>query len=54
MGALLVLRIGHVELGLRGKETLGMGRPVGLFGTQGVLAGLAAWTAYLVKGYWGF
>ena len=43
-----------MEFGLRGKGTLGVGRPISLVGTQGVLAGLAAWSTYLVKGYWGF
>lgn len=34
MAGLLVLRIGHVELGLKGKGTLGLGRPIGYYGTQ--------------------
>ena len=54
MAVLLVLRILHVELGLKGKGTMGLGRPVGFFGTQGFLAGMAAYGAYLIKGYWGF
>ncbi|KAL8863684.1 MAG: hypothetical protein Q9178_000367 [Gyalolechia marmorata] len=54
MAALFALRVGHVEAGLRGKDTLASGRIVGLFGTQGFLAGMAAYTAYLVKGYWGY
>lgn len=54
LSALLVLRIAHVELGMRGKDYLGPGRITGFFGTQGVLAGLAAYSAYLVKGYWGY
>lgn len=55
LGTLLVLRVLHAELGLRGKEdSVGIGRPIGHFGTQGVIAALAGYSAYLVKGYWGF
>ncbi|KAI4099601.1 MAG: hypothetical protein LQ339_005899 [Xanthoria mediterranea] len=54
MAALFALRVGHVEIGLRGKGTMANGRPIGMFGTQGFLAGMAAYTAYLVKGYWGY
>ncbi|KAL8852097.1 MAG: hypothetical protein Q9221_003027 [Calogaya cf. arnoldii] len=54
MAAFFAMRVGHVELGMRGKDTLGAGRPIGLFGSQGFLAGMAAYTAYLVKGYWGY
>ncbi|KAL8785107.1 MAG: hypothetical protein Q9195_008779 [Heterodermia aff. obscurata] len=54
LGSLLLFRIGHVELGLRGSKTLGAGRPVGYYGTQAIMAGLVGWTGWLVKGYWGF
>ncbi|KAL8995936.1 MAG: hypothetical protein Q9169_004437 [Polycauliona sp. 2 TL-2023] len=54
MAALFALRVGHVEIGLRGKGTMASGRPLGLFGTQGFMAGMAVYTAYLVKGYWGY
>lgn len=54
MGILLAIRIGHVELGMRSKDTLGPGRPLGQFGTQALLAGLAAYGSYLIKGYWGY
>ncbi|KAL9124846.1 MAG: hypothetical protein Q9217_005869 [Psora testacea] len=54
MAGLFVLRILHVELGLKGKGANGIGRPVGYFGTQGFLAGMAAYGTYLVKGYWGY
>lgn len=53
MGVFLALRVAHVEVGLKGKDTLGPGRPLGYFGTQAFLGGLAAYGAYLVKGYWG-
>ncbi|KAL8705611.1 MAG: hypothetical protein Q9201_001298 [Fulgogasparrea decipioides] len=54
MAALFALRIGQVELGLRGKDTLAPGRIIGLLGTQGFLGGMAAYGTYLVKGYWGY
>ena len=54
LAALLLFRIGHVELGLKGPKTLGAGRPIGYWGTQAVIAGLAGWGGWLVKGYWGF
>lgn len=53
MGVLLALRVAHVELGIKGKDTVGVGRPLGYFGTQAFIGGLAAYGAYLVKGYWG-
>ena len=54
LGALLLLRILHVEFGLLGPKNVAFGRPVGYFGTQGYIAGMAGYAAYLVKGYWGF
>ena len=54
LGALLLLRILHVELGLLGPKTNAFGRPVAYLGTQGYLAGMAGYAAYLIKGYWGF
>ena len=54
LATLFALRIIHVELGMKGKNTLGPGRPIGFWGTQGFLAGMAAYSTYLVKGYWGY
>lgn len=54
LGTLLLLRIIHVEFGLLSPKNLGFGRPIGYFGTQGYMASMAAYAAYLVKGYWGF
>ena len=54
LGALLALRVAHVEIGMFGKNTVGPGRPVGYYGTQAWLLGVAAYSTYLVKGYWGF
>lgn len=54
MAILFALRVGHIEMGLRSKDTFGAGRPLGVFGTQGLMAGLAAYGAYLSKGYWGY
>ncbi|KAL8825220.1 MAG: hypothetical protein Q9170_007880 [Blastenia crenularia] len=54
MAALFAMRVAHVELGLRAKDTLGPGRAPGILGTQGFLTGMAAYGTYLVKGYWGY
>lgn len=54
LGTLLLLRIAHVELGLKGENANGIGRGIGFFGTQGFIAGIAGYGAYLVKGYWGY
>ncbi|KAK4179133.1 MAPEG family-domain-containing protein [Triangularia setosa] len=54
LGALLVARVMHVEMGLRRPESTGMGRPVGYFGTLGVMGFLAGYAGFLVKDYWGF
>jgi hypothetical protein len=34
------------------QDSKGAGRIVGYYGTQAVLASLAGYTAYLIKGYW--
>lgn len=54
LAALLVFRVGHVEVGLRGRGALGWGRPVGYYGSQAVVLGLGGWAGGLVRGYWGF
>lgn len=54
LAALLALRIGHSELGLRGKGSIAWGRPIGWAGTNASILGLAGYAAYLVKGYWGY
>lgn len=54
LGALLFVRILHVEFGLKVPGNNGFGRAVGFFGTQSYLAGMAGYATYLVKGYWGF
>ena len=54
MATLFVLRVLHAEVGIKGKGAMGWGRPIGYFGSQGFLAGMAAYGAYLVKGYWGY
>ncbi|OTB17861.1 hypothetical protein K445DRAFT_315599 [Daldinia sp. EC12] len=50
--ALLTFRILHVELGLI--NGLGLGRPIGYYGTMITTLWLSGYSAYLVKGYWGF
>ncbi|CAP66997.1 uncharacterized protein PODANS_4_5250 [Podospora anserina S mat+] len=54
LGALFVARVLHVEMGLRRPESTGVGRPVGYFGTLGVMGFLAGYAGFLVKDYWGF
>ncbi|KAK4691971.1 uncharacterized protein P7C71_g5146, partial [Lecanoromycetidae sp. Uapishka_2] len=54
MATLFVLRIIHVELGMKGKDTVAFGRPVGFYGTQAFFAGMASYGTWLVKGYWGY
>ena len=52
LATLFALRVAHVEFGLKGKNALSIGRPIGFFGTQGFLGAMAAYSAYLIKGYW--
>lgn len=54
LSALFVFRVLHAEFGIMARNYMGPGRPAGHFGTQGVIAGLAGYAAWLVKGYWGF
>ena len=54
MGVLLALRVMHVELGMKVRNTIGLGRPAGYYGTMAWLGWAAAYSTYLVKGYWGY
>jgi uncharacterized membrane protein YecN with MAPEG domain len=57
MATLLALRIAHADGGLRLQGKFGdngVGRPLGYFGSCGVLMGLSGYAAWLCKGYWGF
>lgn len=51
LGLLLAVRVAHVEIGMK---TGGMGRAIGFFGSQGVMAGFAGYIVVLLKDYWGF
>ncbi|KAI0386100.1 membrane-associated, eicosanoid/glutathione metabolism protein [Hypomontagnella monticulosa] len=51
LSALLTFRILHVELGLI--TGMGIGRPIGYYGSMGTIVSLGFYAAYLVKGYWG-
>ncbi|KAI1762501.1 membrane-associated, eicosanoid/glutathione metabolism protein [Hypoxylon sp. FL1150] len=51
LSALLAFRVLHVEAGLI--NGMGLGRPVGYWGTLATIASLGGYAAYLVKGYWG-
>ncbi|KAI0024760.1 MAPEG family-domain-containing protein [Xylariomycetidae sp. FL0641] len=52
MGLLFALRVFQAEFGLM--KGLGLGRPVGYWGTMATLSYLGGYAAYLVKGYWGY
>lgn len=54
LAALFAFRIMHVELGLKVEGAMGRGRALGFFGTQAFLTGIAGYSIWLVKGYWGF
>lgn len=60
LGALTVARVAHAEFGLmdfrkdeRGRRSVGIGRPVGFYGTVAVIAGMAGYGAWLGRGVWG-
>ncbi|KAI1808592.1 MAPEG family-domain-containing protein [Daldinia bambusicola] len=50
--ALLTFRVLHVELGL--VNGLGLGRPIGYWGSMATILWLGGYTTYLVKGFWGY
>ena len=54
MAALLVFRVAHVEFGLKRPKSLGIGRPIGYFGTSLWQVFMSMYCAYLVKGYYGY
>ena len=45
--ALLLFRMLHVELGLRGENAMGPGRSIGHMGTMSFTLGMAGYAAYL-------
>ncbi|KAH0607272.1 uncharacterized protein H6S33_003260 [Morchella sextelata] len=52
LGAYFMLKIAHIEFGLRSPGTMGVGRPIGYYGAQTWLACMAGYCAYLTKDYW--
>ncbi|KAK2033548.1 hypothetical protein LX32DRAFT_725119 [Colletotrichum zoysiae] len=52
LGGFLALRVLHAEVGIMRPGGMGRGRPVGYFGTIGVIGTLAGYAAYLAKQYW--
>ena len=54
LAGLFAVRILHVELGIKRPEAMGNGRPIGFWGSQAFIVGIAGYSAYLVKAYWGF
>lgn len=53
LSILFVLRVLHADFGLTGAGSMATGRPIGYFGTCGLMGALAGYSAWLVKGYWG-
>jgi len=54
MAAFMAFRVLHVELGVLMKNSMGVGRIIGYYGTQGFFAGMRVWGLSLVRGWWGF
>jgi uncharacterized membrane protein YecN with MAPEG domain len=54
LGALLVARILHAELGIRAEGAMGNGRPLGWVITIGTMSFLGGYAAWLSKGFWGY
>ncbi|KAI1105183.1 membrane-associated, eicosanoid/glutathione metabolism protein [Jackrogersella minutella] len=50
LSALLACRVLHAELGIMAADAMGYGRPVGFYGTLGVMAWLGGWGAWLGLG----
>lgn len=53
LSTLFALRVLHADFGLISVGSMARGRPVGYFGTVGVLGALAGYSAWLVREYWG-
>jgi len=53
LGALFVGKVSQIKFGFMRKGTWGRGRVIGSLASQGVLAGMAGYCAYLVRDYWG-
>ncbi|KAJ6258321.1 hypothetical protein Dda_6361 [Drechslerella dactyloides] len=54
LGGLFLLRVAHVELGLRRRAALGPGRIIGFLGTLVYLIGMGGYAGWLARGYLGF
>ncbi|KAI5847934.1 hypothetical protein DFP73DRAFT_525339 [Morchella snyderi] len=52
LGTFFMLKIVHIEFGLRCPGMMGIGRPIGYTAGQCWLAGMAGYCAYLTKDYW--
>ncbi|KAI1089663.1 MAPEG family-domain-containing protein [Rostrohypoxylon terebratum] len=51
LSLLLAFRIAHMGMGLM--DGLGIGRPIGYWGTSAIIETLGGYAAFLVKGHWG-
>jgi uncharacterized membrane protein YecN with MAPEG domain len=54
LSVLLAARVLHANFGILLEGSKGFGRPIGHISTQGVVAGLVGYGAYLLKEYWGY
>lgn len=52
LGTIFAFRVAHAEFGVMLPNSMGAGRPIGFYGTQAALLGLAGYTAYLIKDFW--
>ncbi|KAF9875306.1 hypothetical protein CkaCkLH20_07126 [Colletotrichum karsti] len=52
LGGFLAMRVLHADFGIL-SQGIGLGRPVGYWGSVGLLSAIAGYSAFLVKGYWG-
>lgn len=52
LGTLFVLRVLHADFGLMKPGSMATGRPIGYYGTCGVLGAMAGYSAWLAREYW--
>lgn len=53
LGSFLAMRVLHADFGIL-QQGSGRGRPIGYFGSVGLLSALAGYGIFFVKSYWGF
>lgn len=53
LATLFALRVLHADFGLIRPGSMAAGRPIGYFGTAGLMGALAGYSAWLVRDFWG-